>query len=61
MTLGYRMDSLRYLIRDRDSKYTRSFAAIFEADGVEVLLSPPRAPRATRSWAPSVAKSWTAC
>jgi hypothetical protein len=40
MTLGCRMDSLRFLLRDRDSKYTRSFDAVFEADDVEVLLSP---------------------
>ncbi|WP_330242719.1 MULTISPECIES: integrase core domain-containing protein [unclassified Streptomyces] len=29
-----------------DSKYTRSFDVVFEADDVEFLLSPPRAPRA---------------
>ncbi|MFF1756578.1 integrase core domain-containing protein [Streptomyces sp. NPDC058266] len=46
MALGCRMDSLRYLIRDRDTKYTHSFDAVFEADDVKILLSPPRAPRA---------------
>ncbi|MFJ6598707.1 hypothetical protein ACIQPP_49780, partial [Streptomyces violaceusniger] len=40
MTLGCRMDSLRFLLRDRDSKYTRSFDAIFDADDMQVLLSP---------------------
>ncbi|MGW2770633.1 integrase core domain-containing protein [Streptomyces sp. NPDC001275] len=46
MTLGHRMDSLRFLLRDRDSKYTRSFDDVFEDNDLEVLLSPPRAPRA---------------
>lgn len=46
MTQECRMDSLRSLLRDRDSKYTRSFDAAFEAEDVEIQLSPPRAPRA---------------
>ncbi|MEU2741151.1 integrase core domain-containing protein [Streptomyces sp. NPDC007095] len=46
MTQGCRTDSLRFLLRDRDSKYTRSFDAVFEAEDMEILLSPPRAPRA---------------
>lgn len=46
MALDRRMDTLRFLLRDRDSKYTSSFDAVFEADDVEILLSPPRAPRA---------------
>ncbi|MEV5541021.1 helix-turn-helix domain-containing protein [Saccharopolyspora shandongensis] len=43
MALGCRMDSLRFLFRDRDTKYTRSFDAVFHADDVEILLSPPQA------------------
>jgi putative transposase len=46
MALGCRMESLRFLIRDQDSKYTRSFDAVFEADSVAILLSPLLASRA---------------
>ncbi|MGO4748144.1 integrase core domain-containing protein [Streptomyces sp. 2MCAF27] len=46
MMLGCRMDSLRFLLRDRDSKYTSAFDAVFQADDMEILLSPPRAPKA---------------
>ncbi|MFE4960507.1 integrase core domain-containing protein [Streptomyces sp. NPDC056653] len=46
MALDRRMDSLRFLLRDRDSRYTSAFDAVFEAEDVEVLLSPPRAPKA---------------
>ncbi|MET7520414.1 integrase core domain-containing protein [Streptomyces sp. NPDC005480] len=46
MTLGCRIDSLRFPLRDRDTKYTHTFDADFQADDVEILLSPPRAPRA---------------
>ena len=34
----------RYLITDRDSRFTREFRAILEAAGVEVLRTPPRSP-----------------
>ncbi|CAL9333420.1 hypothetical protein SUDANB176_00116 [Streptomyces sp. enrichment culture] len=43
--LGARVESLRFVLRDRDSKYTDSFDAVFEAEGMDVPLSAPQAPR----------------
>jgi hypothetical protein len=39
--LGTRMQSLRFLIRDRDTKYPRTFDAVFHADDIEILKTPP--------------------
>ena len=43
--LGARVESLRFVLRDRDSKYTNSFDAVFEAEDMDVLLNAPQAPR----------------
>jgi transposase InsO family protein len=36
----------RYLIRDRDSKFTRDFDEAFRSDGIRVIKAPVRAPNA---------------
>jgi putative transposase len=43
--LGTPMESLRFLLRDRDNKYGEAFDTVFEAEELRVIKSAPQAPR----------------
>jgi len=45
LTLGERLEKMRFLIRDRGSNFTQSFDAVFRAAGTRILLTADRAPR----------------
>jgi hypothetical protein len=44
--LGHRADQFRFLIRDRDSKFTAAFDAVFAGADIRILRCPVRTPRA---------------
>ena len=55
MDLEDHADGLKFLIRDRDTKFTAAFDVVFTAAGVRIIKTPVQAPRAN-----AIAERWIA-
>ena len=53
MALEDHADSVKFLLRDRDTKFTAAFDAVFTAPGVRIIKTPVQAPRAN-----AIAERW---
>ena len=55
MNVEGQADGLKFLIRDRDAKFTAAFDAVFTVIGVRIIKTPVQAPRAN-----AIAERWIA-
>lgn len=46
LSMAGELENVRFLVRDRDSKFTPSFDEVFKTEGARVLKTPVRAPKA---------------
>ena len=46
MELADQANAIKFLVRDRDTKFSASFDVVFTADGTRVITTAVRAPRA---------------
>jgi hypothetical protein len=53
MDLADRVEQLKFLLRDRDARFTDTFDAVFASEGIRILRTRVRAPRAN-----AVAERW---
>ena len=65
MALEDHADIVKFLLRDRDTKFTAAFDAVFTAPGVRIVKTPVQAPRANaiaERWiSVPAASAWTGC
>jgi len=50
MDLDGQVESVKFLLRDRDTKFTAGFDAVFTAARIRTVRSPIKRPARTRSW-----------
>ena len=61
MELAERAAAVKFLVRDRDAKFTGSFDAVFAAEGIRIINTPVRAPRAKGLASHCTSWGWLGC